>query len=362
MAALALEEIAVPLRSFELRLSLEVGSTVALVGPSGAGKSTVLRAIAGLVRPREGRIASGESVWFDAARRIDLPPERRKVGLVFQDYALFPHLTVRQNVEYARRNTADEYLDRLAIRHLERAKPGDLSGGERQRVALARALASDPDILLLDEPLSALDPHTKAGVRSELQDLLGALDLPTLLVTHDFEDAAALADRVGVLVEGALRQVGTPTELVAAPGDPFVASFTGANVLRGVAERHGGLTRVRLEDGRVISTTDDGDGEVAVAVYPWDIVVSLVEPDESALNVIHDTIRGVTELGNRTRVTIGPVSAELTAQSVERLGLRVGLPVYAAFKATGTRVVARGQADTGSGDAPASRMRGSNNA
>ena len=143
MATLALEEIAVPLRSFELRLSLEVGSTVALVGPSGAGKSTVLRAIAGLVRPREGRIASGESVWFDAARKIDLPPERRRVGLVFQDYALFPHLTVRQNVEYAGRNAADEYLDRLSIRHLERAKPGDLSGGERQRVALrARSRAA----------------------------------------------------------------------------------------------------------------------------------------------------------------------------------------------------------------------------
>jgi molybdenum ABC transporter ATP-binding protein len=362
MATLALEEIAVPLRSFELRLSLEVDSTVALVGPSGAGKSTVLRTIAGLVRPREGRIASGGTVWFDAARKLDLPPERRRVGLVFQDYALFPHLTVRQNIEYARRNSADEYLDRLSIRHLERAKPGDLSGGERQRVALARALARDPEILLLDEPLSALDPHTKAGVRSELQELLGSLHLPTLLVTHDFEDAAALAERVGVLVAGTLRQVGTPTELVAAPGDPFVASFTGANVLRGVAEQEGGLTRVRLEDGRVVSTTDAGKGDVVLAVYPWDIVVSLAEPDESALNVIHDTVRTVTELGNRTRVTIGPVSAELTAQSVERLGLHVGLPVYAAFKATGTRIVASGQVAAGSGEDPASRMRGSINA
>jgi molybdate transport system ATP-binding protein len=360
MATLALEEIAVPLRSFELRLSLEVGSTVALVGPSGAGKSTVLRAIAGLVRPREGRIASGEAVWFDAARKIDLPPERRRVGLVFQDYALFPHLTVRQNIEYARRNTADEYLDRLAIRQLEHAKPGDLSGGERQRVALARALAREPDILLLDEPLSALDPHTKAGVRAELQELLGALELPTLLVTHDFEDAAALAERVGVLVDGGLAQIGTPLELVSAPGDPFVASFTGANVLRGVAGRRSGLTHVRLEDGREIATTDDGDGDVTVAVYPWDIVVSLAEPDESALNVIHDTVRSVTELGNRTRVTIGPVSAEVTAQSAERLGLQVGLSVYATFKATGTRIVARGQADTGAGDVR--RTRGSINA
>jgi ABC-type molybdate transport system ATPase subunit len=153
--------------------------------------------------------------------------------------------------------------------------------------------------------------------------------------------------------------VGTPAELVAEPGDPFVASFTGANLLRGIAEQRDGLTHVRLEDARTIATTDDGYGEVVVAVYPWDIVVSLTEPDESALNVVHDVIRGVTELGNRTRVTIGPVSAELTAQSVERLGLHVGLPVYAAFKATGTRIVASGQAEAGSGAAPPSRTRGS---
>ncbi len=138
-------------------------------------------------------------------------PEDRRVGLVFQDYALFPHLTVRQNVEYARRNAADEYLDRFGIRHLERARPGSLSGGERQRVALARALARDPAILLLDEPLSALDAHTKVEVRTELQQLLAGLEIPTLLVTHDFEDAAALAGLVGVLVDGELRQTGEPS-------------------------------------------------------------------------------------------------------------------------------------------------------
>jgi ABC-type sulfate/molybdate transport systems ATPase subunit len=340
MADLALEAIVVPLRSFALRLSLEVGSTVALVGPSGAGKSTVLRAVAGLTRPAGGRITSGQDVWFDAARGISLPPDRRRVGLVFQDYALFPHMSVRQNVEYARRHRADEYLDRFAIRHLEHARPGELSGGERQRVALARALARDPDVLLLDEPLSALDAHTKADVRAELQQLLAGLGLPVLLVTHDFEDAAALADTVGVIVDGALRQTGTPAELVAHPRDAFVASFTGANLLRGHAEPTGRTTRVRLEDGTAIATADDAGGEVVLAVYPWDVTVSTEPPHDSALNLVSAPIRSIAELGNRVRVAIGPVTAEITAESLGRLELRVGQTAYASFKATGTRVVA----------------------
>jgi len=343
MAALDLEEIVVPLRTFSLRLTLGIDSTTALVGPSGAGKTTVLRAIAGLVRPESGRITSDGEVWFDAARDISLAPDRRRVGLVFQDFALFPHLSVRQNIEYARHQRADDYLDRFSIRHLERARPPDLSGGERQRVALARALARDPDVLLLDEPLSALDAHTRTGVRSELHDLLRGLGIPVLLVTHDFEDAAALADRVGVIVDGELRQLGAPGQLVAEPSDPFVASFTGANLLNGYGERAAGVTRVRLLDGTVVTTADDAQGDVVLAVYPWDITVSTVPPNDSAMNLINAPIRGITELGNRIRVSIGPVSAEITADSLRRLGLEVGQGAYASFKATGTRVVANGR-------------------
>jgi molybdenum ABC transporter ATP-binding protein len=339
MAALTLEEIVVPLRAFSLRLTLEVNSTLALVGPSGAGKTTVLRAIAGLVRPESGRITSGEKVWFDAAKDVSLEPDRRRVGLVFQDYALFPHLSVRGNIEYAKRHRADEYLDRFSIRHLERARPAELSGGERQRVALARALARDPDVLLLDEPLSALDTHTKAGVRAELHDLLGGLGIPVLLVTHDFEDAAALADRVGVIVEGELRQIGMPGELVAEPSDPFVASFTGANLLNGYGQLAAGVTHVRLEDGAVVITADEAEGAVVLAVYPWDITLGEAPPHDSALNVIHAPIRSIAELGNRVRLSVGPVSAEITAESLARLGLEAGQLVYASFKATGTRVV-----------------------
>jgi molybdate transport system ATP-binding protein len=326
MATVTLEHVTVPLRAFELDVSLALDRTVALVGPSGAGKSTVLNAIAGLARPSGGAIRCGAETWFGDG--VFLPPERRSVGLVFQDYALFPHLTVRQNVEYARRHGADEYLDRFGIRHLADARPGTLSGGERQRVALARALARDPAILLLDEPLAALDAHTRVEVRTELQQLLAGLEIPTLLVTHDFEDAAALATQVGVIVDGALKQMGTPADLVARPADAFVASFTGANLLP-----------ARLEDGTVIRAAEDVEGATTLAVYPWDITVSTHAPDDSALNVIAGTITAITELGNRARVTIGPVSAEITAESLRRLGLATGGRAYATFKATGTRVV-----------------------
>jgi molybdate transport system ATP-binding protein len=339
MAALNVDNLTVPLRSFDVGLTLDVAGTVALVGPSGAGKTTVLRAVAGLIKPAGGRIAAGGDVWFDAAARVDLPPDRRRVGLVFQDYALFPHMTVRQNIEYARRHAADEYLERFGIGHLEHARPESLSGGERQRVALARALARDPQVLLLDEPLAALDAHTKTVVRSELHDLLGDLGIPVLLVTHDFEDAAALSERVTVVVDGTERQSGTPAELVARPADAFVASFTGANLLHGEAQVVGSSTQVTLANGSVVTTADQAEGRVVLAVYPWEITVATEPPHDSALNVVHAEVRSITELGNRVRLTVGGLTAEITAESLARLGLRTGQLAYAAFKATGTRVV-----------------------
>ena len=268
-------------------------------------------------------------------------------------------MTVRGNIEYPRRHRADEYLDRFGIRHLADARPGELSGGERQRVALARALARDPKVLLLDEPLAALDTHTKSTVRRELQELLAGLEIPTLLVTHDFEDAAALADVVGVLVEGRLRQVGSPADLVGSPADPFVASFTGANLLHAHTESSGkGVARVRLADGTIISTTEPVSGDVVVAVYPWDITVGTGEPHDSALNVIRAPIRTITEFGNRARLGVGPITAEITVESLRRLDLAIGTPVYASFKATGTRVVAAEAAYDGdaAGDSSSPRI------
>jgi molybdate transport system ATP-binding protein len=267
-----------------------------------------------------------------------VPPEQRRVGLVFQDYALFPHMSVRGNVAYA--GPVGNLLERFRIAHLADARPAELSGGERQRVALARALAREPDVLLLDEPLAALDAHTKVTVRSELHELLRELALPTILVTHDYEDAAALADEVGVLVDGKLRQVAPPAELVAQPNDAFVASFTGANLLRGRAAP-GDLTEVVLEGGERVFSTDEAEGEVGVVVYPWEVSVARAHAGDvdSALNVIRGEVGSVVPVGNRVRVRVGPLTAEVTASSAERLGLAGGGVAYATFKATGTRLV-----------------------
>ncbi|MGD0714545.1 MAG: ABC transporter ATP-binding protein [Gaiellaceae bacterium] len=340
MAALS-ADFSLPLRAFDLELSLEVERTVALVGPSGAGKTSTLRVVAGLARPRSGRIALGEEVWLDRDRGVDRRPEERRVGLVFQEYALFTHMTVRANVAYAARGRVDELLERFHVSHLADAHPAELSGGEKQRVAIARALARDPAVLLLDEPLAALDAHTKAEVRSELSELLRDLGLPTLLVTHDYEDAAALADEVGVIVDGKVRQLASPAELVARPRDAFVASFTGANLLHGTARRAGdGLTEVRLGSGEQLFSTDDGEGEVGVVVYPWEVSVARAHATDSALNVVRGEVGSLFEVGNRVRVRIGPLTAEVTAASAGRLELARGGVAYATFKATGTRLVA----------------------
>ena len=329
-----------PLRSFDVDLTLEVAGTLALVGPSGAGKSAILRAIAGLARPAEGRIALGDEVWFDAATGVFRRPEERRVGLLFQEYALFPHLTVRQNIAYGGRARVDELLERLDIGALEHARPDDLSGGERQRVALARALAREPDVLLLDEPLAALDPHTRDTVRVDLRATLHELGLPALVVTHDFVDAAALADRVGVIVDGKLVQLGSPEELISAPVSPFVARFAGGNILHGHARRAEGLlTMVELADRTIILSTDDAEGEVAAIVYPWELTLARTLPGDSSQNHVRAEVTSVVPVANRVRVTLGPVTAEVTAESVERLDVREGEILVASWKATATRLV-----------------------
>jgi molybdate transport system ATP-binding protein len=339
MASLRLD-LSLPLRAFDLELALEAGpETVALVGPSGAGKTSVLRAIAGLARPARGTISCGDEIWFYADRRVDRRPEERSVGFVFQEYALFPHLSVEQNVAFAGARP-DRLLWRLHIEHLAKAKPSELSGGERQRVAVARALAREPRVLLLDEPMAALDPHTRGKVRAELHDLLRELALPALLVTHDFEDAAALADRVGVLVEGRLRQLGAPAELLGAPADPFVAEFAGANVLDGVAESGpDGLTRFHLDGDRIVYSTDEARGRAALVVYPWDVSLARRAPEDSALNHLEGEIVSLVQVGNRVRVRLPFLTAEITTASADRLALRPREVVVASFKATQARLL-----------------------
>ena len=210
-------------RDLDVALSME-RETVAVVGPSGAGKTTVLRAIAGLVKPQHGRIVHDGRVLLDTDAGVELPPEERSVGMVHQDGALVPFMTVERNVAYGVRGDKHErlrrarsVLERFGIAHLARARPGGLSGGERQRVALARAVAPGPSLLLLDEPLSALDAVTRSEVAAELEARVRELELPTIVVSHDFEDVLGLADRVAVLQSGHVVQSGSPAELVEAP-------------------------------------------------------------------------------------------------------------------------------------------------
>jgi molybdate transport system ATP-binding protein len=329
-------DLTVPTRSFDVDVALEVGpETVGLVGPSGAGKTTVLDAIAGLRRPSRGSIEVDGESWF--GKRVDRRPEDRSVGYVFQEYALFPHMTVERNVAFA--GDGAGLLERLGIAALAKAKPAQLSGGERQRVALARALARKPRVLLLDEPMAALDPHTRGRVRSELRLLLRELGLPTIVVTHDFLDTAALADRIAVLAEGRVVQTGTAEELIARPANAFVAELAGGNLVHGTAHpRRDGLTEVVLEGGAVVLSTDVAVGPVGVVIHPWEISIARAETEDSAQNHIRARIESIVPVGNRRRVRIGPVTAEITAASAGELGLQESDPVVATFKATATRL------------------------
>lgn len=298
-------DIALPRRTFELCAALSLGAeTVALIGPSGAGKTSLLKTIAGLERPARGRIALGDQPWFDADRRIHLSAERRRVGYLPQDYGLFPHLTVAANVRFAGKRERPDLLERVGISHLAGARPRQLSGGERQRVALARALAREPRVLLLDEPFGALDALTRRQVRDELVDLLVTLKLPTLLVTHSFDDATALAGRIGVIDAGRLVQLASAPQLLAEPATAMVAALTGANVLEGTATPSPSGSTVKLTGGGELTSSATATGPVHVAIQPWEL--ELADPRSSSLtdtvvSVRHDHGRLLIRL---TRLTI----------------------------------------------------------
>jgi ABC-type sulfate/molybdate transport systems ATPase subunit len=278
-------------------------------------------------------------VLLDRARRIDLPPEDRRVGYVFQEYALFPHMTVRQNVAFAGPARADEMLERFGITHLSGARPGALSGGERQRVGLARALAGEPEVLLFDEPLSALDAHTRDRVREELAGLLGRLALPALLVTHDFADATALADRIGVMSQGRVLQMGTPSEVLREPADAFVARFAGSNVLAGTARRDGDGLEVVLEGGAAIRAPRGPEGAVGAVVHPWDVAVVAGDAVPDGHNRIRAPIASVAPDGDRVRVRVGPLVAVVEAEAAAAMGLVPGRVATAAWAPERTRLV-----------------------
>ncbi len=347
-------EVSTPLREFSLEVELTAwpGQTLALVGPSGAGKTSLLRIVAGLMTPRSGHVSLGERLWLDREKSVSLPAERRRCGLVFQDYALFPAMNAWRNVAYGidlprrrRRVAAIEMLDRFGLAELAEAAPDSLSGGERQRVALARALVADPHALLLDEPLAALDTTTRRGALRELRSVLDELRVPAILVTHSFEEAALLSERLAIIDRGVVVQTGSPAEVSARPCSPFVADFAGAVVLRGEAEvEPGGLTLVRLEGGGEVRSIDPAKGPVAVSVFPWEI--SLEPPGgahrDSVLNRVDGEVTSVMTIGNRARVGVSvpqPLSTEVTVRSAEAMGLRAGERVTAAWKASATRLI-----------------------
>jgi molybdate transport system ATP-binding protein len=337
------------LPGFRLEVSLEVagGETLALVGPNGSGKTTCLALGAGLLRPEEGRVALGDEIWCDTRAGIDVPPHRRHIGLVQQQYALFPHLDVEDNIAYgslargsgrkAARAAAEGWMDRLGLRELAGRATGELSGGQLQKVALARALASGARVLLLDEPFAALDVAARTSVRGELRSFLHELGLPTLLVTHDATDALSLADRIAVIEEGRITQNGTRDELLSRPQTPFVAELVGLNLYRAGLGRGGDLREARANELVFHVLAHGGEGPIWLAFAPSSVTLSAEQPHGSAQNVFAGRVRELLPLADRLRVVVDvgvPMAADVTREAASALTLAPGRRVWASVKAT----------------------------
>ena len=339
--------------TLDLGLRIGAGEVVALLGPNGAGKSTALRALAGLLRITSGQITVAGRVVADSASGVHRAPHERPIGVVFQDYLLFPHLSVLDNVAFgplvtgvdrpeARRRAA-EWLARVGIADLERAKPRLVSGGQAQRVALARALATDPQLLLLDEPLAALDAKTHLLVRTELRRHLADFAGATLLVTHDPIDAAVLADRLVVIEHGRVVQQGRPQEVARRPRTDYVARLVGLNLLAGRGEGH----RVVLPNGGSVELAESAFGDVHVAFRPAAVSLFVHRPDGSPRNLWAGRIAALEPHGDGVRAEIAgapdrqsSILAEITPSAVAYLELVPGSQVWAAVKASDIEVYA----------------------
>ncbi len=328
----------------DAEFTLARGEVLAVLGPNGSGKTTLLRAIAGLLALDRGQLVLDGEVLDDPVGGVFVPAERRPIGVVFQQYLLFGHMTALENVAFglrargapkgeARRRAA-ELLARFGLAEFARARPGDLSGGQAQRVALARALAVDPLVLLLDEPLAALDVGTRREVRRDLRRHLASFDGIRLLVTHDPVDAYALADRVAILDGGRIVQAGTIAEVTAHPRSRYVAELVGTNLVAGMVA-DGILTS---DGGAHVVVADADPGRSFAVIRPQAVTIARsVGAATSARNTWPGVVVDIDRLGDRVRVSIdGPLhlTAEITAESLDALALRPGDPVHASVKAT----------------------------
>jgi molybdate transport system ATP-binding protein len=328
----------------DVELNVEPGEVVAILGPNGAGKSTILRALAGLVAIDVGRITIDDRVLDDSVDDTFVAVERRPIGVVFQDYLLFAHLSALENVAFGlrargtpraeARRRAGEWLERVGLSGHASHRPHALSGGQAQRVALARALATDPRLLLLDEPLAALDAGTRSGVRHDLRRHLDSFDGMRILVTHDPVDAYALADRVAILDAGRVVQIGTIAEVTAHPRSRYVADLVGTNLVVGTVT-DGVLT---TDAGARVVIADAPPGRSFAIIRPQAIALLRDEPvGSSARNVWSGTVGDIDRLGDRVRVGIVgalPLTAEITAAALEAMQLRPGDETHALVKAT----------------------------
>lgn len=339
-----------PLPHYELAVELSVppGVTV-LLGPNGSGKSSLLRLLAGLTTPRTGRIEIGERTLYNSRQRLSLPPEQRRIGMVFQDLALFPHLNVTGNIGFGlklrgfnrqeRQERIGQLLERLGISHLAGRDVATLSGGERQKVALARTLATNPELLLLDEPTAALDPSARGEIRFWLREILLELQTPTILVTHDIEEVAYFRKRVAVIEQGQIVQRGSFHQLLREPATDFVARFAGINVFNGqlveTAEERYFLSQGGLRLNGISNAVLPGPATLAVA--PWEVSLFPAPPGGSPQNVIHGKVVERIVLGDRVRVILigaEKIVAEISLRAWERMNrFEAGEQLYAVFKA-----------------------------
>lgn len=344
-----------PIRA-RLRYVIETSTIMILFGPSGSGKTTVLRSVAGLEWPEEGTVRFASSTWLDTVAGTRVAPQARQIGYMAQDYALFPTYTVAGNIAYGlgklaardRKQRVAEMLELFRLRDFERERPRELSGGQQQRVALARAVATRPRLLLLDEPLSALDTPTRMQLRGELRKLLKQLAIPSIIVTHDWAEALTLGDTMAVMGDGTVLQVGTPQDVFSRPANAEIARIVGVEtVVQGkILEVGEELTTVQVGAVSLTAiTSPDLDSDVFVCIRAEDVTVELAGSVEtSARNHLMGTVQTITPLGALARLTIQcgfPLIAVITRSALNELGLSVGTTVRAQFKAGSVHLIPR---------------------